>query len=273
MSLLSYVLFSRKHLSHNIANNTQPAPQSSSTTGPVFLGLPCSTASQCQSGSQCYAVNSNLVPTCGGFQAVCTSDSQCATNTCQNGFCSGPVAPTLPLGTACYGSAQCANGASCYAVNSMVYPRCGNFQAGCTSDSQCAFNTCVNGACSGMLPSSSSSASSAASTSPVMPSSSAVASISTSAASSISSPTSATSGGYVTVLKTVTATICPSMSTSMTTPLPAATTISRTSAAAISTKPTTTKTQPAVYTGGASRASMGGAAIGAALSFAFLIAI
>ena len=63
------------------------------------------------------------------------------------------------------------------------------------------------------------------------------------------------------------------MSTSATTPAPVATTISITSAAGNSTKPTATKTQPAAYTGGASRASLGGAAMGAALSFAFMIAI
>src|SRR5450432_107341 len=75
------------------------------------------------------------------------------------------VAPTLPLGAPCYKSAQCANGASCYAVNSMLIPRCGNSQATCTSDSQCAFNTCVNGFCSGMVSSNSSFTSTLTSTS------------------------------------------------------------------------------------------------------------
>lgn len=51
----------------------------------------------------------------------------------------------LPLGAACTSSSQCANGAQCYATNSMLHTVCGNFQAPCTSDSQCAFNTCVSG--------------------------------------------------------------------------------------------------------------------------------
>jgi hypothetical protein len=44
----------------------------------------------------------------------------------------------LPLGAPCDPSVagQCANGAACYAVNSMLIPSCGNFQATCTSDSQ-----------------------------------------------------------------------------------------------------------------------------------------
>jgi hypothetical protein len=33
----------------------------------------------------------------------------------------------------------------------MLQPVCGNFQASCKSDSQCAFNTCNNGLCNGFL--------------------------------------------------------------------------------------------------------------------------
>jgi len=120
-----------------------------------------------------------LAPLCGNFQSACTSNAQCAFNTCVSGLCSGPLSSsattstgsvptytttqpsstsqtaTLPLGAVCTpSSTPCANGSQCYAVNSMLIPRCGNFQAACTSNSQCAFNTCVNGFCSGALPSS-----------------------------------------------------------------------------------------------------------------------
>jgi hypothetical protein len=35
----------------------------------------------------------------------------------------------------------------------MLIAACGNFNAACKSDSQCAFNTCNNGLCSGLRPS------------------------------------------------------------------------------------------------------------------------
>jgi hypothetical protein len=120
-----------------------------------------------------------ITPLCGNFQSACTSNAQCAFNTCVSGFCSGPLSSsatsstssvptstitqpsstsqtaTLPLGAVCTpSSTPCANGSQCYAVNSMLILYCGNFQAVCTSNSQCAFNTCVNGFCSGALPSS-----------------------------------------------------------------------------------------------------------------------
>lgn len=56
-----------------------------------------------------------------------------------------PSSGLLPLGSVCTSSSQCANGADCYAVNFMLLKACGNFQASCTSDSQCAFNFCVSG--------------------------------------------------------------------------------------------------------------------------------
>jgi len=46
---------------------------------------------------------------------------------------------------------MCALGASCYATNSGLQTICGNFQAQCTSNQQCAFNTCNNGFCNGVL--------------------------------------------------------------------------------------------------------------------------
>ncbi|KAJ4368603.1 hypothetical protein N0V86_009510 [Didymella sp. IMI 355093] len=153
----------------------------------VPVGANCDpNGTPCAMGANCYAVNSMLQPVCGNFQATCKSDSQCAFNTCNNGFCNGflasssaasatptvtsssavhpsstaAAAGTLPLGAKCDGTAaqsQCANGANCYAVNSMLQPVCGNFQASCKSDSQCAFNTCNNGLCNGFLASSSAS--------------------------------------------------------------------------------------------------------------------
>ena len=164
----------------SVPTSTITQPSSTSQTATLPLGAVCTPSSTpCANGSQCYAVNSMLILYCGNFQAVCTSNSQCAFNTCVSGFCSGPLsssatssvptststttqassaAPstTLALGAACTpSSAPCANGSQCYAVNSMLIPHCGNFQAACTSNSQCAFNTCVNGFCSGaLLPSS-----------------------------------------------------------------------------------------------------------------------
>ena len=58
----------------------------------------------------------------------------------------------FPLGAACSSTLQCANGAECYATNSMLITVCGNFQASCSSDIQCAFNTCNQGFCNGPKP-------------------------------------------------------------------------------------------------------------------------
>ena len=145
----------------------------------------------CALGANCYAVNSMLQPVCGNFQASCTSNQQCAFNTCNGGFCNGFIpsssassatptitsassraggfqprpsstvtaAPgTLPLGAECDAFAaqsQCVAGVQCWASNSGLIPRCGNFNAACTSNSQCAYNTCNNGLCNGFLASSS----------------------------------------------------------------------------------------------------------------------
>ena len=112
------------------------------------------------------------IPTCGSFQGTCTSTSQCATNECVNGFCAGSVLP-FP-GAQCTPVAvnatalSCAFGASCYAVNSMEITVCGNFQAECTWDGQCAYNHCQGGFCAGALLSSSTSIS-ASSTAPYYP--------------------------------------------------------------------------------------------------------
>jgi hypothetical protein len=77
------------------------------------------------------------------------------------------IGAVVPLGKVCDpGTSVCALGSSCYAVNSMLQPVCGNFQAQCTSDQQCAFNTCdQNGFCAGFLSSSSSASATITSTS------------------------------------------------------------------------------------------------------------
>jgi len=166
------------------------ASASASAIGAVVpVGGACTLGStQCALGSQCYATNSMLQPRCGNFQAACTSDQQCAFNTCnlQQGLCNGvlstslvsppmtvtatatgsPVSPpsstvtapagSLPLGAVCDALAnpsQCAAGVQCWASNAGLIARCGNFNAACSSNAQCAFNTCNNSICSGLLPS------------------------------------------------------------------------------------------------------------------------
>jgi len=69
-----------------------------------------------------------------------------------------PTGTTIPVGSNCTpGGVPCALGANCYAVNSGLIPVCGNFQASCTRDEQCAYNTCnlSDGLCNGFLASSS----------------------------------------------------------------------------------------------------------------------
>ncbi|KAF2623174.1 hypothetical protein BU25DRAFT_414683 [Macroventuria anomochaeta] len=144
----------------------------------------------CALGSQCYATNFMLQPRCGNFQAACTSDQQCAFNTCnlQQGLCNGflssssapassTITPTptggftpapsstvtapagsLPLGAQCnpyVNPSQCIAGVQCWASNAGLIARCGNFNAACSSNAQCAYNTCNNGLCNGFLASSS----------------------------------------------------------------------------------------------------------------------
>jgi hypothetical protein len=68
-------------------------------------------------------------------------------------------ANSLDLGQTCSDDSQCKNGVNCYGTTSDTIRACGNFNAACTDDSQCAFNTCAsNGLCSGFLAQSSSSA-------------------------------------------------------------------------------------------------------------------
>ena len=69
------------------------------------------------------------------------------------------VAPagSLPLGAECnpfVTPSQCANGVQCWASNAMLIAQCGNFNAECDSDAQCAYNICSGGLCRGFKPSS-----------------------------------------------------------------------------------------------------------------------
>lgn len=177
-----------------------PVSSSSSTAigAVVPVGGNCTPGiTQCALGSNCYATNSMLQPRCGNFQASCTSDQQCAFNTCnlQQGLCNGFLATSssmasattvstssagqyspapsstvtapagsLPLGAECNASvspSQCTSGVQCWASNAGLIARCGNFNAICSSNAQCAYNTCNNGLCNGFLASSSATASSA----------------------------------------------------------------------------------------------------------------
>jgi hypothetical protein len=154
---------------------TTTSQHTSAGTG-LPLGADCnpSVPNACANDANCYATNSMLIPRCGNFQASCTSDAQCAFNTCNRaqGLCNGllsaseslsvtrttmaisPTATGLPLGSTCSPKIlnACANGANCYAPNFMLIPVCGNLQASCSSNSQCAFNTCIDGFCNGFLP-------------------------------------------------------------------------------------------------------------------------
>ncbi|RVD82476.1 uncharacterized protein DFL_006902 [Arthrobotrys flagrans] len=155
-----------------------PEPTVTAAPGTLPLGAECATSEQCAGGAECWASNVMLIRRCGNFNAGCTSDSQCAFNSCNNGLCNGflsssaTVAPTdapgpsgapeptvtaapgtLPLGAQCATSEQCAGGAQCWASNAMLIRACGNFNAECESDAQCAFNTCNNGLCNGLKPS------------------------------------------------------------------------------------------------------------------------
>lgn len=174
----------------SFASAQSPSASASLIGAVVPVGKECTPGgTPCALGSQCYATNSMLKPVCGNFQASCTSDQQCAFNTCNGGLCNGFIAsssasapaivsstptggysgapsPTisapagsLPLGAPCnpyVTPSQCANSAQCWASNAGLIAACGNFNAACTSDAQCAYNTCNNGICNGFKASSSS---------------------------------------------------------------------------------------------------------------------
>jgi hypothetical protein len=165
--------------------------QVSAPANSLDLGQTCSDDTQCKNGANCYGTTKDTIRACGNFNAACDDDSQCAFNTCSNGLCSGFLALTstsassntastttaaspsiitgtagsqpsgqapitaaegsLGLGETCSDDRQCANGASCYGTTAFTIRSCGNFNAQCENDSQCAFNTCNNGLCNGFL--------------------------------------------------------------------------------------------------------------------------
>jgi hypothetical protein len=206
----------------------------------IPIGQPCVPGgTMCALGGSCYATNSGLQTICGNFQAQCTSNQQCAFNTCNGGFCNGvlssvspsasptPIGAVIPVGGDCnpyQGATPCALGSQCYATNSGLQTRCGNFQAQCTSNQQCAFNTCNNGFCNGLLSSS-------------VPSSSSPAARSSSGAPSVSSKPAVVTppaGGNATITRT------PSV---------------------VPTGPAASRTSAAVFTGAASIINVKGRAI------------
>lgn len=64
------------------------------------------------------------------------------------------AAGSLKLGETCSDDKQCANGVQCWGSNAGIIRRCGNFNAACSKNEQCAYNTCNNGLCNGFLASS-----------------------------------------------------------------------------------------------------------------------
>ncbi|KAG8631357.1 hypothetical protein KVT40_000497 [Elsinoe batatas] len=169
--------------------NQPPVPPINVPIGSLKLGEQCGIDKDCANGAQCFASNVMKVKRCGGFNAACTNNTQCDGTTCNNGLCNGPpptstppnpptpapqpptnnppptsgsqppVPPvnapigTLKLGEQCSTDAQCSNGAQCWASNAMLIRRCGNFNAACTKNEQCAYNSCDGRLCNGPLPS------------------------------------------------------------------------------------------------------------------------
>lgn len=88
---------------------SQPSGQPPITApeGSLDLGATCSDDNQCKAGVQCWASNAGLIRRCGSFNAACTSNAQCAYNTCNGGLCNGFISPSAnasmsaaPTGTA-----------------------------------------------------------------------------------------------------------------------------------------------------------------------------
>ena len=188
--IMQYTIFTLMvSLSYVSAQN----PVSDVPAGSLPLGAVCNAfanPSQCANGARCYAMRAGSIASCGSLNAPCSMDTQCAFNSCRDGVCSGPLsisssspsetitntptgsytpppsstatipAGSLPLGTVCNAFAnpsQCANGASCYAMRAGSIASCGSLNAPCSMDTQCAFNSCRDGVCSGPLSISSSS--------------------------------------------------------------------------------------------------------------------
>lgn len=161
-----------------IGSVTTPSP--STPTGYIGLGAQCNETYQCALGADCFGNTAFTIKTCGSFNAACSSDAQCATNTCIDGLCKGVLAssawkvtststtsaistsmsasatPTgyIGLGAQCNETSQCALEADCFGNTGFTIKTCGSFNAACSSDAQCATNTCVDGLCKGPLASS-----------------------------------------------------------------------------------------------------------------------
>ncbi|KAF5847708.1 hypothetical protein GGP41_008931 [Bipolaris sorokiniana] len=114
----------------------------------IPLGEKCTPGgTPCANGANCYATNSMLIPhsTAPGWSPAPSPTI---------------VAPagSLPLGAECnpyVTPSQCIEGVECWASNAGLIARCGNFNAACKTDAQCAYNTCNNGICNGLRVSSS----------------------------------------------------------------------------------------------------------------------
>ncbi|KAF7185409.1 hypothetical protein HII31_13256 [Pseudocercospora fuligena] len=65
------------------------APQITACANSLKLGDSCGSDEQCPSGVQCWGSTAGTIRACGNFNAACSSDSQCAFNTCNNGLCNG----------------------------------------------------------------------------------------------------------------------------------------------------------------------------------------
>ncbi|KAH8651637.1 hypothetical protein BGZ60DRAFT_549948 [Tricladium varicosporioides] len=139
--------------------STSTSVKSSTTSGfltGACLNGPCTAAT---------ATGTSITGACLG--GPCTAAKSTATEASITGVClSGPctaaktatsaqttptaLTGTLPVGSLCViGSNPCADGSQCYAAKSDLQTICGNYGAGCTKDSQCAFNVCANGFCGG----------------------------------------------------------------------------------------------------------------------------
>lgn len=134
------------------AGGIQPAPSSTvvAAAGSLPLGAECANTEQCAGGAECFASTAWLIKSCGKFNAACSNDSQCATNTCNNGLCNGFLASslwlqptsiastatstaistaasatgTLPIGAECASNEQCVGGARCSASAMWLVKSC-----------------------------------------------------------------------------------------------------------------------------------------------------
>ena len=127
--------------SSDVANSAQGVKPSSNTLDGIFVPLVVNTTTITGLGG----VSSNSILAHASLTKL--SDYTFVTSLLPSSTIS-----LLPLGSVCNSTYQCSDGAECYATNSMLVTACGNFQASCSSDAQCAFNTCNEGFCNGPKP-------------------------------------------------------------------------------------------------------------------------